>query len=112
MHVLQQIIKKRQAVLLAICFLRLLKPAEFASRGVTRLLRRHAAANVFFGEEVEVSAEFGVEAFVEMALAKKSKQTRRENAQTVQIYAPSEPRRRAITAAIDRKSTRLNSSHL
>jgi len=34
--------------------------AEFATRGCPRLVCVHAAADVFFGEELEVFAQFGV----------------------------------------------------
>ena len=98
--VLRHALNERQALLIAIRFLRLLYAAEFAPGFKKRFLRIHSAANIFVGEQLQVSAKFRVKGFIQAPLSEQTAQARSKHAQGVHRQTPSAPSKRAITAAI------------
>src|SRR5204863_1700901 len=75
--------------------------AEFPPRGIARVRRTHASANVFLRKQLQVRVKLGVQFTVKLPFAEKSAQTRAENAKPLHVHAPSVlARRRAMSAVM------------
>ncbi|HEU0368212.1 MAG TPA: hypothetical protein VFR42_03315, partial [Candidatus Acidoferrum sp.] len=60
-QILEKGVEERQAALVSIGFFGLLEAAKFAARGLACLLSGHAAAEIFFFQQLQMRAELGVE---------------------------------------------------
>src|SRR5438552_5289503 len=84
-QVLQQSIQKWNAALFAVQLFGLFDAAEFPPRGITRVRRTHASANVFLGEHLQMCLKLGLEVTVKFPFAKQATQTHAENVKPLHV---------------------------
>ena len=100
-QVLRERLKERQPALIAIGFLRLLDSTKLTPRCVTCFFLVHAAAHIFFGERIDVRAQFCIEFSIQILLAEDSQLIAMRKFAATPSQAPSaRPRRRVMSAAM------------
>jgi len=77
--------KKREAAAFAIKLFSLFHAAEFATGSMARFVWFHTAANVFFGERIDVRAQLTFEITFHLSLAKNPQVAQCENTQPLHL---------------------------